>query len=427
MTYQQAADYIFAIPKFTKKNDVAQTRVFLEYLGRPQDRLKVIHVAGTNGKGSVCAYLDGMLRSEGKRTGLFTSPHLVRLNERIVLDGEEISDGMFCAVFERTMEAVRCMEAEGMAHPSFFEFLLGMAVYAFAEAGMEYAVLETGLGGRLDATSAVEHPLVCAITSIGFDHMQYLGDSLAEIAGEKAGIIRPGVPVFFTGTAPESDGVIARIAQEKNSFCKKIGKDAFKILGIRNKHIAFSCSSAYYGTTTWELNNTGVYQPENAMLALEVMRWLFGEKGHPDRWKRALLSITREGRMEEILPGVYIDGAHNISAIEAFVESVPQDDTGNIVLFSAVQDKDYEKMAAFLGQNMRADQYVITHIDDSRGEDAEVLGAVFRKYTEIPVVVKKSVKEAFEYVCRCREGRRVYCLGSLYLAGKIKELIREGI
>ena len=152
MTYQQAADYIFAIPKFTKKNDVAQTRVFLEYLGRPQDRLKVIHVAGTNGKGSVCAYLDGMLRSEGKRTGLFTSPHLVRLNERIVLDGEEISDGMFCAVFERTMEAVRRMEAEGMAHPSFFEFLLGMAVYAFAEAGMEYAVLETGLGGRLDFT-----------------------------------------------------------------------------------------------------------------------------------------------------------------------------------------------------------------------------------------------------------------------------------
>ena len=221
MTYQEAVNYILEIPKFTKKNDREHTRAFLRYLGDPQEHMKVLHVAGTNGKGSVCAYLDGMLRSEGKRTGLFTSPHLVKMNERIVTGGEQISDAQFCAVFEETLKAVHCMERDGLAHPTFFEFLFGMAVLAFAEAGAEYAVLETGLGGRLDATSAVENPAVCVITSIGLDHMEYLGGTLGEIAGEKAGIIRPGVPVFYAQTTEESDSVIARTAEERGSFCKK--------------------------------------------------------------------------------------------------------------------------------------------------------------------------------------------------------------
>ena len=147
MRYEEAVNYINDIPKFTKKHDADHTRTFLEYLGNPQEDLKVLHVAGTNGKGSVCAYLDGMLRSEGRHTGLFTSPHLVRINERIVLDGQEITDERFCEVFDRTLAAVRKMGDAGIPHPTFFEFLFGMAMLAFAEEGMEYAVLETGLGG----------------------------------------------------------------------------------------------------------------------------------------------------------------------------------------------------------------------------------------------------------------------------------------
>ena len=149
------------------------------------------------------------------------------------------------------------MDESNLSHPTFFEFLLGMALCAFREAGVEYAILETGLGGRLDATSAVETPLVCAITSIGYDHMQYLGDTLAQIASEKAGIIRPGVPVFYAGSSVESDSVIEKAAQKNRSFCKKIGKDAYEILGIKDKHIAFSCSSAYYGNTTWGIKQYG--------------------------------------------------------------------------------------------------------------------------------------------------------------------------
>lgn len=423
MTYSEAVTYILDVPKFTKKNDMQHTKTLLDYLGNPQEHFKVLHVAGTNGKGSVCAYLDSMLRSEGKRTGLFISPHLVKINERIVIDGEQISDEMFLNAFEKTMDAVRRMETHGLAHPTFFELLFGMAVCAFAQAGVEYAVLETGLGGRKDATSSIGHPLACVITSIGLDHTEYLGDTLAKIAWEKAGIIRPGVPVFYAQTAEESDAVIKRVAREQGSFCKKIGKDAYEILGIEDKHIAFSCSSAYYGTTTWKLNNTGIYQPHNALLAMEVMRYLLGEEAHPQRWREVLEHLTWAGRMEEVLPDVYVDGAHNVSAIEAFTQSVPKDGRRTVILFSAVQDKDYRKMVQCLCTRTGAELFVVTHISGSRGTDAEHLADIFREYTEHPVVVRESVKDALEYVLAHQDGGRVFCLGSLYLTGMIKELI----
>ena len=400
MTYSEAVGYILEIPKFTKKNDAVHTKAFLDYL-------------------------DGMLRSEGKRTGLFTSPHLVKINERIVIDGVPVDDETFTRIFKTTLKAVRLMEEGGLSHPTFFEFLLGMALSAFREAGVEYAVLETGLGGRLDATSAVEPPLVCVITSIGYDHMQYLGDTLEEIAAEKAGIIRPGVPVFYAASSEESDRVIEKAAEKNGSFCKKIGKDAYEILGIEDKHIAFSCSSDYYGNTTWKLNNTGIYQPDNAMLSMEVMRYLFGKDAHTARWREVLSELKWAGRMEEILPGVYVDGAHNISAVEAFMQSIPQDEQGNIILFSAVKDKEYEKMAAALCRDLRTDAYIVTHIDDPRGTRSEQLGDIFRKYTDRPVIVRESVKDALLWALENREDRRVYCLGSLYLTGMIKELIQE--
>ena len=425
MTYGEAVEYILDIPKFTKKNDAVHTKTFLRYLGDPQENLKVLHVAGTNGKGSVCAYLEAMLRSEGKRTGLFTSPHLVRINERIAIDGCQISDGRFCQIFGRTFDAVKRMEEQGLSHPTFFEFLLGMALCAFQEEGVEYAVLETGLGGRLDATSAVEPPLVCVITSIGYDHMQYLGDTLSEIAAEKAGIIRPGVPVFYASSSEDSDRVIEETAVKNKSFCKKIGKDAYEILGIKDKHIAFSCSSDYYGNTTWKLNNIGTYQPGNAMLAMEVMRYLFGKDAHPARWRKVLKDLKWAGRMEEVLPGVYVDGAHNISAVDAFTRSVPKDEGGYIIVFSAVKDKEYEKMVSMLCKNLQPDMYIVTHIEDARGEDAKRLGSIFRQYTDRPVRVLESVKDALMTALAQRGSHRIYCLGSLYLTGMIKELIQE--
>ena len=425
MTYKEAEEYILSIPKFTKKNKLEHTRLFLEYLGNPQEKLKVIHVAGTNGKGSVCVYLDAMLRAEEKKVGLFTSPHLVKLNERIVINGKMISDEKFLEVFGKVMEKVEEMERHGLPHPTFFEFLFGMAMSAFAMEQVEYAVLETGLGGRLDATNSVEHPICTVITSIGMDHMAILGDTLEKIAAEKAGILKPGVPLIYADGEECSNRVIEEKAAGLGISCKKIGKNAFDILGIEEKHIAFSCVNAYYEDVIWKLNNIGIYQPENAMLAMEAMRELFAESGHPARWKAALFNVKWQGRMEEVLPGIYVDGAHNISAIERFTESVPDTGKGNLILFSAVQDKDYEEMIACLCRNVKADGYVVTHIEDKRAEDTEKLAAVFRKYTKKPVLVRASLQDAWEYVPKNQKGRTVYCLGSLYLVGMVKAMIQE--
>lgn len=427
MTYQEATEFILSIPKFTSKNKPEHTRLFLQYLGHPERHFKVIHVAGTNGKGSVCAYLDAMLRAQKKRVGLFTSPHLVKINERIVVDGEMLSDAQFLSVFEKVQAAVGRMQEENLPHPTFFEFLFGMAVTAFAEAKVEYAVLETGLGGRLDATNTVEQPVCSVITSIGYDHTELLGDTLEEIAAEKAGIIKKGTPVIYMEGAEESNRVIEETAKNLGNRCKKIGKNAFKILGIQNKSIAFSCASAYYEDVTWRLNNTGVYQPENACLALEVMRLLFGEAKQLRAWQEALSQVIWKGRMEEVQPDIFIDGAHNISAVERFAESVKKNSTGQgtILLFSAVQDKDYEQMIAYLCRQVDAEIYLVTQIQDKRAEARGILTETFRRFTDRPVLEMETIADAWEYIMKNQNGRRVYCLGSLYLVGMIKELMEQ--
>ena len=425
MTYAEAVEYISSIPKFTTKNKTEHTRRFLEFLGNPQEGRKAIHVAGTNGKGSVCAYLNAMLLAQGKNAGLFVSPHLVKMNERIVVNGVQISDEDFLNVFENVMGKVKEMEAAGLPHPTFFEFLFGMAMTAFDRAGVEYLVLETGLGGRLDATNSIDRPLAAVITSIGLDHMAILGNTLEKIAYEKAGIIKKGVPVFYADTQKESSCVIEKRAAELGAPCKKIGKDAYEILGIRDKHNAFSCANAYYGDTTWTLNNIGFYQPGNAILALEVMRYIFGREGNISAWREALAGVKWEGRMEEILPEVYVDGAHNVSAVESFVQSVQDRDKGNIILFSAVQDKDYEEMIACLCRNLDTDFYMITLIEDGRAAQIEELQRIFKKYTEKPVYAKESLEEALGFVMDHQQGRTIYCLGSLYLTGMIKAFIPE--
>lgn len=430
MTYQQAVEYILDIPKFTAKNDLAHTARLLDELG-VTGRAKVIHVAGTNGKGSVCAYVDAMLRSRKKRVGLFTSPHLVRMNERIVIDGRQISDVEFTEVFETVHKKVGEMERQGFLHPTFFEFLFCMAMVAFTRADVEYVVLETGLGGRLDATNVVKRPACCVITSIGRDHMQWLGETVEEIAAEKAGIIKAGVPVLYMENGNGSDGVIEKKASEVGAPCKKIEKSAFEIIGTFEKYIAFSCINQYYESTVWKLHNTAPYQVENAYLALEVMRLLCtrdrggyaacrGEGGLSD-WQKALAGVVWPGRMEEVRPGIYVDGAHNISAVERFVQTVSTRKERKVILFSAVSDKEYKEMIACLCALPDVDCFVVTHLDGERAADVRALADLFTSFTDKPVIVKESPREAWDYVVSIQGQRTVYCLGSLYLVGMLKK------
>lgn len=424
MRYGQIENYINDIPRFTTKNDLTHTNRFLEKLGNPQQGRKILHVAGTNGKGSVCIYLEHLLQSEERTVGTFISPHLIVMNERIRINGKMVDDTAFFKVFDDVMAAVAELEKEGLPHPTFFEFLFGMGMKAFADADVEYIILETGLGGRLDATNCIKDPLLTLITTIGMDHMQFLGNTLESIAGEKAGIVQLHVPLLYMEHTSESvNQVFEQKASEMQAPCRKISKSAYEICESNDKWIAFSCANAYYEDTTWKLPNSGIYQAANAMMALEAMRELFGEKKHLSSWKKALEEAKWEGRMEELAPKFYVDGAHNMDAIEAFTASIKPKEQDCVILFSAVKDKDYEDMIAYLCKNLKVQEYVVTTIEDERGEQATRLGELFRTYTDAPVRVIDTIEEAVDDV-RARQGDRcVYCIGSLYLVGTIKKYL----
>ena len=214
MTYEEVVNYIESIGRFSIKNSNAHTRMCLDRLGAPDRRLRQIHIAGTNGKGSVCAYLDSILRESGRKTALFTSPHLVRINERLTINGQEISDGEFVRIFMKIQTLCGELEQEGLPTPSYFEMLFLMAEVYFAEQQVDVAIIETGLGGRLDATNAITDPILTIITSISLDHTQYLGDTIPQIASEKAGIIKPNAPILYLSCNPDASRVIQNKARE---------------------------------------------------------------------------------------------------------------------------------------------------------------------------------------------------------------------
>lgn len=431
-TYEEAAAYIEEIPKFTKKHTLEHTKTFLKRLGNPAADRKIVHVAGTNGKGSVCAYLQAILMAEGKRTGFFTSPHLVSVNERIRVDNIQIDNETFLKVFRKVLKIVRQMVEDGIEHPSYFEFLFGMGMTAFAETDVEYIILETGLGGRLDATNAIDNPALAIITSISLDHTAILGDTIEKIAGEKAGIIKPGVPVFFDGSSKKAAEVIKAKAAELGVSCREVTKNAYEIQEVHRKYIAFSRRSAYDKDVIFQVPMCGCYQAMNAELALEASEYLLaGEEIHMDRWKEALAELHWEGRMERVEAHITVDGAHNPGAMEAFVESVKALDESErgemVLLFSAVSDKKYDQMIEYLCENLDVKAYVVTQIEDERGVPAEELADVFRRYTDRPVYCKERLEDAVRTAMNEQgETGEIYCLGSLYLVGMMKKLLAGG-
>lgn len=430
--YQDAVEYIEDIPRFTKKHSLEHTKEFLRLLGNPGADKKIIHIAGTNGKGSVCAYIQAILETEGKRTGFFTSPHLVKINERIQLDRRPVSDECFYRMFVKTMKAVKELEARGGEHPSYFEFLFGMGMLFFAESDAEYIVLETGLGGRLDATNACEHPFLTIITSISLDHTDILGDTICRIAHEKAGIIKEGVPVFFDGSNREAAKVIRQNAGKKHAPCREISNDAFEIREVCSDHIAFFRKNAYDKGRNWRVPFCGIYQVMNAEIALQAAEYVLkGLDTHRDRWVSAVSDMRWEGRMELAAPHLLIDGAHNLGAVEAFAESAKHISAEKkelpVVLFSAVSDKDYEKMIACLCSQVKAKAYIAAGLNDRRGVPASELKAVFEHYTKQPVYQKDNIKDALETAYEIRGDGRIYCLGSLYLAGEVKRYLAGGV
>jgi len=428
VNYTEAVDYIETIPKFTVKHPPEHTRELLSRLGNPQEGIKIIHVAGTNGKGSVCAYLNAMLLAGGKKTGLFTSPHLVRINERFQINGEDVSDEQFLDAFLKVEKAAKEYEAEGEGHPSYFETLFLMGMLIFKEAGVEYLVMETGLGGRLDATNVVEKPLACIITSISRDHTEYLGDTLEAIAGEKAGIIKAGVPVIYDASQPGPASVIAARAKEMGSPAWPMEPSFYEMKTQSREGITFTF--AYPGGEKAELAIPYVakYQMMNASLAFYTMHILQDVHDIPKNvLAEGLSKIKWPCRMEMAAPGVIIDGAHNEDGIAQFVSTAGYFAKENeiTILFTAVADKHYHEMIGEICEGIHPSHVVATQIDGSRVVPAEVLAEDFRKAGCTDVCAEPEIGAAYEKALGKKGSGMLFCVGSLYLAGELKAYLAK--
>ncbi len=429
MTYEEAICYIEEIPMFTKKTELKNTCYMLELLGNPQEKLEVIHVAGTNGKGSVCAFMSSICRQSGRRTGMFTSPHLVDLRERIQIDGNMVSKESFTQSCEKLCKIAERLMEDGYQHPAYFEFLFGMAMEIFAREGVETVVLETGLGGRLDATNAIEHPMMTILTSISMDHMEYLGDTIEAIAEEKAGIIKNEVPVIYWAENPVVAAVIEKKAQEKCARTYAISVKDYEILKIENKKIDFCSFCRYYENSIFTIPFSATYQVMNVSLVLTAVGvlnqrcWNISE----EMVRKGLENTVWPGRMEEVLPRIFVDGAHNEDGIRAFVEAVKFTGSENkYLLFSVVKEKDCENMVKLLCEELDWKGIILTEINGGRKLAGDVMKKLFEQYTDAGVEVFPDIRTAFETAKnKMSDDNVLYCIGSLYLVGEIKEWIRR--
>ena len=467
MNYNQIEEYILNIPKFRPEGSIEQTRKFYEFLGKPGQKGTIVHVAGTNGKGSTCAYMDSVLTEAGYRVGMFTSPHLVTIRERMRVNNRLISKREFVEIYRKltgwvesynqNLEEDSCkraavensnktkagrnekinkqneMQVFGNYLPTFYEFLFFMAMLYFEEQKTDIIILETGLGGRLDATNVIDAPKVAVITEIGKDHMEYLGDTIEKIAEEKAGIIKAGSVVVYSGKRQEVIEVIERKAKELGVLCKCVEKMEKEDYRFVDKKIDFSFYSRYYGYIPINVSTCAIYQVENVRLALTAIEEL-EMKIAKEAMQSGIERCKWEGRMEEILPGVFLDGAHNEDGIDAFVTSVKEDGCKGKrwLLFSAVADKEYKIMKDKLVESDLFDCVYASPLKTARGISRDELEKIFAEkslkntVTDRKVGIFDSAYEGFGKILSLKKDEDfVYVTGSLYLVGEIKEKYSE--
>jgi len=423
--YTEAVDYINNIVKFTAKNDLEHTRECLAKLGSPEKAFDVIHVAGTNGKGSTCAFMASALTLSGVKTGLFTSPHLITMNERFRVDGEMVSDEAFLRAFEAVKTVSEEMVAEGKTHPTYFEFIFLMGMLLFKEAGTDVVVLETGLGGRLDATNVIPDPLVSVIVSIGFDHMKYLGDTIAAIAGEKAGIIKSGVPVVADDTSEEALAVIRAKAEEKGVPLKILADAGSRIVKAGADGIDFTTQIPSFRGLVFHLPFAAQYQVRNASLALLALDAV--RDRYPVDARTAVEGLRRarwDGRMQCIGEKTYVDGAHNAHGVAAFLSAAKliAGEEEITLVFGAMAGKDYRPMTQEIVDALHPVKVYTTKADEWRGAEAEMLAQLYRDAGAETVEAVDVPEEAWKKAVREHTRGYLFGVGSLYLIGRILKI-----
>ena len=396
MTYEEAVNYLNQTAGFAKKTSLDNVRYFMKCLGDPQDNLRFIHTAGTNGKGSVCAFMEAFLIEKGWKVGVFSSPHLTVINERIRLDGQMADNEEFSWACEEVYKVVQKGKENGKEHPSFFEFLFLMALLNIQKGNLEFCIIETGMGGRYDATNLVD-PELCVITTISMDHMEFLGSTIAEIASHKAGIIKEGKKVLCAGQQEEAKRVIYQEAEKKHASLEIVSEDNLNFHEKLGKYIDFLNSNAYDKKRV-----VGDFQMENMALAIRAVEWIAGSLSD-DMIQRGLRHLVLPGRMEEIFPGVFADVAHNEQGIEAFCHTVEKYFAGKKrILFAASHKNEEEIMRKALDNLSSVERFCRLNIDGRRIDEKE-FAAAFQQLIE---------NRDDDTVC--------FIVGSFYLAGIAK-------
>ena len=394
---------------------------FLSMIGNPHRDFKSIHVTGTNGKGSVCTFVAQILQEHGLKVGLYTSPHLVDFRERIKIGGEEIPAADVLRIGQELRAVMQSMAGESAEKQlTFFEFTTGIAFKYFGEQKVDFVVAEVGMGGRLDATNVIA-PDVSAITRIGLEHTNYLGSTLPEIAREKAGIIKAGIPVVTCERKAEALGVIENVCKRKDSALRRIGLD-FDVVNV---------SQALSGTTfdyravqmleDVKIGLLGGYQAENAAAAIAIIEEL-NRRGHSiteQEIRRGLLSARWPGRLDVVskVPLVIFDGSHNPDGVQTTVGVLSALGlTPMTFVLGCMDDKDYRRMARILAP--AASKMFVTQARYKRALPAASLGKVVSEEFTGPTAVHEDPREAFERAVSEQGEKGVCVIGSLYLVGE---------
>lgn len=417
MQYEQAMSYIHSVQWRGSRPGLARTRELLARLGNPQKQLKFVHVAGTNGKGSTCACLASALQAAGYRVGLYTSPFLERFNERMQVNGRCIPDEELCRLTERIQPAAEAMQDP----PTEFELITALAMVWFLRERCDIVVLEVGLGGALDSTNVIDPPELAVITAIGLDHTQQLGNTFAQIASAKAGIIKPGTPVVSYGRNAEADAVITRVAAEQGGG---LTAPDWSTLHIRAWEP--DCTVMDFGRFTGlRLPLLAAYQPYNAALAITALEQLRarGWKVSDAAIRQGLEQVSWPGRFELLRkqPPFLLDGSHNPQGIRATAKSLAMRYPGRkfVLLLGVMADKDVGSMLAAIAPAAKC--VVTVRPDNPRAMDAEALAQEVCRETGLPAQAAQSIPEGVtRSLALAGPDEGVCALGSLYFSADVR-------
>ena len=415
MDYKEALAYIDGVRWYGSRPGLERVTELLEKLGRPQDKLKCVHIAGTNGKGSCAAMTASVLKAAGYRTGLFTSPYLFRFNERMQINGRPIDDEVLAALVTEVRPLADAMED----HPTEFELMTAVALLWYARENCDAVVLEVGLGGRLDATNVIEEPLAAVIMNIGLDHTAILGDTVEQIAAEKAGIIKPGCDVVLYEQQQSVEAVVeARCA----ALGARLHKADFSQIALEFDSVEGQVFT--YRGEPYALPLLGAHQRKNAAVVLELAEVL-RSKGfviEQDALEHGLYAVSWPARFELVRsePPFVVDGGHNPQCAQTVAENLRTYFPGqrHVLLVGVLADKDYAGLTEIL--NQQADAWVCVTPDSERALPAEELAAFLARYGK-PVTACASIPDGVDEARRQAGDDGVACaVGSLYMAGAVR-------